>query len=68
MKVESLQVSEYTPLMLPRMETLPTPEIRATARHDHSTTATVNTHMTVVTTGGQEPEMGDQESDTRTDS
>jgi hypothetical protein len=66
MKVDSLQVSEHTPLLLTRMETLPTPEIRATARHDHST-ATVNTHMTVVTTPGIQPEMHDQQSDTTSD-
>jgi len=42
-------------------------EVHATARHD-SSTATVRSHMTIITTGGMQPEMRDQETDTYPDS
>lgn len=53
--------------MLRMAELIPETKVHATARHD-SSTATVGSHMTIVTTGGFQPEMRDQENDTYPDS
>lgn len=62
------EATQFTPLMLTRKRLLPNREtIQASASHHDRDTATVGTHMTVVTTSGGNPEMRDQESDTRPD-
>lgn len=62
----SISISKNTPLMLRTAEPIPETKVHATARHD-SSTATVRSHMTIVTTGGMQPEMRDQETDTYPD-
>ncbi len=56
----------YTPVMLTRAELISDIDVTATSQHDRDT-ATVSTHMTVVTTPGMKPEMHDQESDRESD-
>lgn len=59
-------VNEHTPLLLRRIETVEAHELVATSQHD-TETGTSGTHMTIVTTSGQQPEMRDQQTDTRPD-
>ncbi len=52
-----IQVSESTPLLLRRAQEVHTPEVHATAQHDHGTTTQAPTQHT--SSGGREGERMD---------
>ena len=59
--IQELKITEVTPLLLRRVEKMPVGVATTTAHPDRQDP--VASHMTVVTTAGQSPEMHDQQED-----